>query len=115
MTEGVINTPKQLNNLFQDMPTPYSCFVLRYITILNSALPLIDSAVQGRGFLLVNTSLVMEHLRAGRLVKLLKYSNKSPYSLYLVAPEQQFSWNKSVQSQIMINSGNFVFRVMIDV
>ncbi len=60
----------------------------------NDALPLIDSAVQGRGFLLVNTSLVIEHLREGRLVKLLKYSNKSPYSLYLVAPEQQFSWKK---------------------
>jgi len=60
----------------------------------NDALPLIDSAVQGRGFLLVNTSLVIEHLRDGRLVKLLKYSNKSPYSLYLVAPEQQFTWNK---------------------
>lgn len=60
----------------------------------NDALPLIDSAVQGRGFLLVNTSLVIEHLRAGRLVKLLKYSHKSPYSLYLVAPEQQFSWKK---------------------
>jgi len=60
----------------------------------NDALPLIDSAVQGRGFLLVNTSLVIEHLRAGRLVKLLNYSNKSPYSLYLVAPEQQFSWKK---------------------
>ncbi|WNC71735.1 LysR substrate-binding domain-containing protein [Thalassotalea psychrophila] len=60
----------------------------------NDALPLIDSAVQGRGFLLVNSSLVMEHLRAGVLVKLLNYSSKSPYSLYLVAPEQQFSWNK---------------------
>jgi LysR family glycine cleavage system transcriptional activator len=60
----------------------------------NDALPLIDSAVQGRGFLLVNTSLVIEHLRTGRLVKLLNYSSKSPYSLYLVAPEQQFSWNK---------------------
>lgn len=60
----------------------------------NDALPLIDSAVQGRGFLLVNSSLVMEHLRAGLLVKLLNYSTKSPYSLYLVAPEQQFSWSK---------------------
>lgn len=60
----------------------------------NDALPLIDSAVQGRGFLLVNSSLVIEHLLAGRLVKLLNYSSKSPYSLYLVAPEQQFSWSK---------------------
>ncbi len=60
----------------------------------NDALPLIDSAVHERGFLLVNSSLVVEHIRAGRLVKLLNYSQKSPYSLYLVAPEQQFLWKK---------------------
>jgi len=60
----------------------------------NDALPLIDSAVHDRGFLLVNSSLVVEHIRAGRLVKLLNYSCKSPYSLYLVAPEQQFLWSK---------------------
>ncbi len=60
----------------------------------NDALPLIDSAVQGRGFLLVDSSLVMEHLRSGVLVKLLNYASKSPYSLYLVAPEQQFLWKK---------------------
>ena len=60
----------------------------------NDALPLIDSAVQARGFLLVNSSLVTEHLRSGRLVKLLNYSSKSPYSLYLVAPKQQFTWEK---------------------
>jgi len=60
----------------------------------NDALPLIDSAVQGRGFLLVNTSLVIEHLRSGRLVKLLNYASQSPYSLYLVAPQQHFTWNK---------------------
>tara|TARA_R110001583_G_scaffold39399_6_gene126242 strand:+ start:932 stop:1192 length:261 start_codon:yes stop_codon:yes gene_type:complete len=44
--------------------------------------------------LLVNSSLVIEHIRSGRLVKLLNYSSKSPYSLYLVAPAQQFSWKK---------------------
>jgi LysR family glycine cleavage system transcriptional activator len=60
----------------------------------NNALPLIDSAVQERGFLLVNSSLVIEHLRTGRLVRLLNYSIKSPYTLYLVAPEQQFLWKK---------------------
>ncbi|PKI17208.1 LysR substrate-binding domain-containing protein [Colwellia sp. 12G3] len=63
----------------------------------NDALPLIDSAVHERGFLLVNSSLVVEHIRAGRLVKLLNYSIKSPYSLYLVAPEQQFLWKKVKQ------------------
>jgi LysR family glycine cleavage system transcriptional activator len=60
----------------------------------NNALPLIENAVQGHGFLLVNRSLVIEHLRAGRLVTLLNYSAKSPYALYLVAPEQQFTWKK---------------------
>ena len=63
---------------------------------------MIDSAVQGRGFLLVNTSLVIEHLRTGRLVKLLNYSSESPYSLYLVAPEQQFTWNKVKQFESWI-------------
>lgn len=60
----------------------------------NNALPLIDSAVQEHGFLLVNSSLVIEHLRTGRLVRFFDYSIKSPYTLYLVAPEQQFVWNK---------------------
>jgi len=58
------------------------------------ALPLINSVIQGRGFLMVNESLVAEHLNSGQLVKLLNYSTQSPYSLYLVAPEQQFAWNK---------------------
>lgn len=60
----------------------------------NDALPLIDSAIQAQGFLLANRSLVFEHLSAGRLITLLNYTSKSPYSLYLVAPEQQFSWKK---------------------
>ena len=60
----------------------------------NNALPLIENAVFGRGFLLVNACLVHEHLKAGRLVSLLNYAEPSPYSLYLVAPEQQFSWPK---------------------
>jgi LysR family glycine cleavage system transcriptional activator len=36
----------------------------------NDGLPLIDSAVHERGFLLVKSSLVVEHIRAGHLVKL---------------------------------------------
>lgn len=60
----------------------------------NNAVPLIESAVAGRGFMLANSSLVADHLRTGRLVKLLDYTTKSPYSLYLVAPESHFKWQK---------------------
>lgn len=58
------------------------------------AVPLIENAVAGRGFMMANRCLVAEHLRTGRLVSLLNYRCKSPYSLYLVAPEQQFGWKK---------------------
>ncbi len=59
-----------------------------------SAMPLIEGAVEGHGFVMANSSLVVEHLRAGRLITLLNFVCQSPYSLYLVAPEQQFSWQK---------------------
>lgn len=67
---------------------------LRPIMQTNNAVPLIENAVEGRGFLMVNSSLVADHLRSGRLVSLLNFSQKSPYSLYLVAPETQFDWRK---------------------
>lgn len=60
----------------------------------DNAVPLIENAVEGRGFAMVNSGLVADHLRAGRLVKLLNFSAVSPYSLYLVAPEQHFTWHK---------------------
>ncbi len=60
----------------------------------NNAVPLIESAVAGRGFMLANSSLVADHLRTGRLVNLLNYKSKSPYSLFLVAPESHFKWHK---------------------
>ncbi len=59
-----------------------------------NAVPLIESVVEGRGFTLMSSSLVTEHLRNGRVVKLLDYSIDSPYSLYLVAPSQHFTWQK---------------------
>ena len=85
-----------IQEAFQDYcnSVNFNCETLVPVIQTNDALPLIDSAVRDGGFLLVNSSLVIEHLRAGRLVKLLNYSIKSPYSLYLVAPEQQFSWKK---------------------
>lgn len=60
----------------------------------NNAAPLIESAVDGQGFLMVNHSLVVDHIRSGRLKTLLNYKTQSPYSLYLVAPAQQFQWKK---------------------
>jgi LysR family glycine cleavage system transcriptional activator len=59
-----------------------------------SSITIIDNILQGRGFGLVNRSLVLEHIQSGRLLKLLNFSHPSPYSLYLVAPEQNFNWEK---------------------
>ncbi|GAB2683779.1 LysR substrate-binding domain-containing protein [Aliiglaciecola sp. 3_MG-2023] len=59
----------------------------------NSVL-LIENALAGRGFTLVNKSLVADHLHNGSLLTLLEFSSPSPYSLYLVAPEQNFEWQK---------------------
>lgn len=60
----------------------------------NDSLPLVESAIQGRGFMMVNSCLVSEYLNNGMLVKLLNYGQVSPYSLYLVAPKQHFTWPK---------------------
>ena len=60
----------------------------------SNAVPLIENAVQGRGMVMANSCLVADHLRTGRLVSLLNYSCVSPYSLFLVAPEANFSWDK---------------------
>lgn len=59
-----------------------------------NAVPLIENAVQGRGLVMANSCLVADHLRTGRLEPLLDYSTVSPYSLYLVAPELNFAWDK---------------------
>jgi LysR family glycine cleavage system transcriptional activator len=62
-----------------------------------NSVTIIDNVLQGRGFGLVNRSLVLEHIQSGRLLKLLNFSHASPYSLYLVAPEQNFNWEKIKQ------------------
>ncbi|MEP4891894.1 MAG: LysR substrate-binding domain-containing protein [Aliiglaciecola sp.] len=59
----------------------------------NSVL-LIENALAGRGFTIVNKSLVADHLQNGSLLALLEFSCPSPYSLYLVAPAQNFEWQK---------------------
>jgi LysR family glycine cleavage system transcriptional activator len=60
----------------------------------NNSIVLIENALASRGFTLTNKSLVIDHLRTGRLIKLLDFSTISPYCLFLVAPEQHFSWPK---------------------
>lgn len=60
----------------------------------DNSVTLIENAVLGRGFTTVVKSLVADHLRNGRLIRLLNFSAPSPYSLYLVAPEQHFGWQK---------------------
>lgn len=60
----------------------------------NNSVILIENALAGRGVTLINKSLVADHLRSGALVKLLDFSQPSPYSLYLAAPEHHFQWPK---------------------
>lgn len=60
----------------------------------DSSVTIIDNVMQGRGFALANRSLVLEHIGAGRLLSLLNFSHPSPFSLYLVAPEHNFGWEK---------------------
>lgn len=84
--QGVFAQYCENNNIDQASMTP----ILRS----SNAVPLIESAVAGRGFLMANSSLVADHLRTGRLVTVLDVSCSSPYSLYLVAPEHHFNWPK---------------------
>ncbi|WJG07988.1 LysR substrate-binding domain-containing protein [Aliiglaciecola sp. LCG003] len=67
---------------------------MTFILRANNSVTLIENAVAGRGFTIVNKSLVADHLLSGKLVKLLNYSQPSPFSLYLVAPENHFQWPK---------------------
>lgn len=60
----------------------------------DNSVPLIENALAGRGFALVNAGLAADHLFSGRLVRVLEYSFPSPYSLFLVAPAQHFRWPK---------------------
>lgn len=60
----------------------------------DNAAPLITSAIEGQGFAVVNSGMVADHLRSGKLVPLLDYSRESDYHLFLVAPEAHFNWPK---------------------
>lgn len=63
----------------------------------NNAVPLIQSALEGRGIMLNNRSLMEDHIRSGKLLLLLDYCAPSPHSLYLVGPPQHFQWPKVQQ------------------
>jgi LysR family glycine cleavage system transcriptional activator len=67
---------------------------LKVLIKVNDSLPIIDSALAGRGIAIVSRFLVADHLRRGQLISLLDYSYNSPFALYLVAPTQHFGWKK---------------------
>ncbi|WP_416307020.1 LysR substrate-binding domain-containing protein [Neptunicella sp. SCSIO 80796] len=60
----------------------------------DDSVSIIENALAGRGIALVNSVLVREHIRQQKLVSLLDFSHASHLAMYLVAPEQHFSWNK---------------------
>ncbi|MFT5542530.1 MAG: LysR family glycine cleavage system transcriptional activator [Glaciecola sp.] len=60
----------------------------------DNSLTIIESVLQSRGIALVNRCLVQEEVNTGKLLPLLDFSHPSPYSLYLVAPETNFKWEK---------------------
>ncbi|MFC4698573.1 LysR substrate-binding domain-containing protein [Glaciecola siphonariae] len=60
----------------------------------NNSMMLIENALAGRGFTLVNKGLVTQYLASGELVQVLGFEAVSPWSLYLVAPKQNFEWKK---------------------
>jgi LysR family glycine cleavage system transcriptional activator len=61
---------------------------------VNDSVPLIDATLAGRGIAVLSRFLIADHLRRGQLINVLDYSFTSPYSLFIVAPEQHFGWKK---------------------
>ena len=60
----------------------------------NDSMMLIENALAGRGFTFVNKGLVANYLASGELIQVLDFEEKSPWSIFLVAPEQHFQWQK---------------------
>ncbi|NQZ05758.1 MAG: LysR family transcriptional regulator [Algicola sp.] len=67
---------------------------LKSLIKVNDSVPLIDATLAGRGIAIVSRFLIADHLRRGQLINVLDYSFISPYSLYIVAPDQHFGWKK---------------------
>lgn len=93
------DTTKGVQDMFTSCCKQYGVDAQKLRPILQSenAVPLIEAALIGQGYLMIDSCLITEHLRVGSLIRLLGFSQQSPYSLYLVAPEAQFNWQKVKQ------------------
>jgi LysR family glycine cleavage system transcriptional activator len=90
------DTSVDVNEIFKILCRQHKQMINNILPVIRaeSSITIIDNLLQGRGFGLVNRSLVLEHIQSGKLLKLLNFSHSSPYSIYLVAPEQNFNWEK---------------------
>jgi LysR family glycine cleavage system transcriptional activator len=90
------DTSVDVNEIFKILCRQHKQMINNILPVIRaeSSITIIDNLLQGRGFGLVNKSLVLEHIQSGKLLKLLNFSYSSPYSIYLVAPEQNFNWEK---------------------
>jgi LysR family glycine cleavage system transcriptional activator len=60
----------------------------------DNSMIMIEHALNGKGFTLVNRALAAKYLLSGELIQAIDFTETSPWSLYLVAPEHHFSWPK---------------------
>lgn len=60
----------------------------------NHSVTIIENVIQGRGFALANKNLVSQQLDSGDLLALLNFTHKNSFAMHLVAPEQNFKWEK---------------------
>ncbi|GAC14120.1 LysR substrate-binding domain-containing protein [Aliiglaciecola lipolytica] len=88
-TPDVVSVYGEINKRFN-----VDIFGLQASIRANNSVVLVENAIAGRGFTLVNKSLVAEYLKNGSLLSLLEFSHASPYSIFLVAPAQHFEWQK---------------------
>jgi LysR family glycine cleavage system transcriptional activator len=90
------DTSVNVNEVFRILCRQHKQMINNIVPVIRaeSSITIIDNILQGRGFGLANRSLVLEHIESGKLLKLLNFSHPSPYSIYLVAPEQNFNWEK---------------------
>jgi LysR family glycine cleavage system transcriptional activator len=63
----------------------------------NNSMILIEHALAGKGYTFINRGLVAQYLLNGELIQVLDFEETSPWSLYLVAPEHHFNWQKVIQ------------------
>nr|WP_136252414.1 LysR substrate-binding domain-containing protein [Ningiella ruwaisensis] len=68
----------------------------------NNSMILIEHALAAKGFTFINRGLVAQYLISGELEQVLDFEETSPWSLYLVAPEHHFNWQKVANFQTWI-------------